>query len=84
MLLMRWFGCACGGLEVKRAGADAAHALVWVCLWGPDAADAADARWFGCACGGLNVKQAGADAVDAADALVWVCLWGPGGETGRC
>ena len=28
MLLMRWFGCACGGLEVKRAGADAADALV--------------------------------------------------------
>ena len=20
MLLMHWFGCACGGLEVKRAG----------------------------------------------------------------
>ena len=27
---MRWFGSACGGLEVKRAGADAADALVWV------------------------------------------------------
>ena len=35
MLLMRWFGCASGGLEVKRAGADAAEALVWVCLWRP-------------------------------------------------
>ena len=34
MLLLRWFGCAFGGLEVKRAGADA-DALVWVCLWGP-------------------------------------------------
>ena len=45
-MLMRWFGCACGGLEVKRAGADAADAVVWVCLWvlevrqaGADAAD---------------------------------------------
>ena len=72
MLLMRRFGCACGGLEVKRAGADAADALVWVCLWG---------RWFGCACGGPEVKRAGADA---ADALVWECLCGPGGDTGRC
>ena len=36
MLLMRWFGSACGGLKVKRAGADAADALVWVCLWGPE------------------------------------------------
>ena len=36
MLLMRWFrGCLCG-LEVKRAGADAADALVWICLWWPD------------------------------------------------
>ena len=67
---MRWFGCACGGLEVKRAGADAADALVWVLRC-----------WFGCACGGLELKRAGADA---ADALVWVCLWGPGSETGRC
>ena len=36
MLLMRWCGCDCGGLDVKRAGADAADALVWVCLWGPE------------------------------------------------
>ena len=35
MLLKRWFECACGGPEVKRAGADAADALVWVRLWGP-------------------------------------------------
>ena len=34
MLLMRWFGCACGGLEVKRAGADAADALVFGCAVG--------------------------------------------------
>ena len=27
---MLWFGCACEGLEVKRAGAHAADALVWV------------------------------------------------------
>ena len=36
MLLMRWFGCACAGREVKRAGADATDALVWVCWWGPE------------------------------------------------
>ena len=35
MLLMRLIGRACGGLEVKQAGADAADALVWVCLWRP-------------------------------------------------
>ena len=34
MLLMRWFGSACGGLEVKRAGADAADALVLSVLAG--------------------------------------------------
>ena len=55
MLLMRWCGRACGGLEVKRAGADAADALVWVCLWGLKVkragADAADALVFGCAVG---------------------------------
>ena len=42
MLLMRWCGCACGGLKVKRAGADAADALVWgleVKRAGADAAD---------------------------------------------
>ena len=67
MLLMRWLWCACGGLEVKGAGADAADALVWVRLWGPggDAgADAADALvWV--RLWGLEVKRAGADAAEA-------------------
>ena len=44
MLLMRWFGSACGAcdagwlleVKVKRAGADAADALVWICLWWPE------------------------------------------------
>ena len=53
MLLMRWFGCACGGLEVKRAGADAADALVFGCACGGlevkrAGADAADALVWVC------------------------------------
>ena len=50
MLLMRWFGSACGGLKVKRAGADAADALVWVCLWGSGGETGRS---------GLKVKRAG-------------------------
>ena len=52
MLLMHWCGCACGGLEVKRAGADAADAVVWVRLGGLEVkragADAADAVVWVC------------------------------------
>ena len=52
MLLMRWFGSACGGLKVKRAGADAADALVWTACGGLKVkragADAADALVWIC------------------------------------
>ena len=63
MLLIRWFGCACGGLEVKRAGADAAMHLFECACGGPEVkragADAADALVWVCLWGPGGEKRAG-------------------------
>ena len=69
MLLMRWFGSACGGLKVKRAG------LMLLMRWFGSACGGLKVKRAG-----ADAADAGLDLL----VVVWICLWvWPEGEAGR-